>query len=57
MINGIGLGALLWSGEALCTELLAVHGNMTAASYRNEILRPVAMTLVQQRQLGGHKRY
>ena len=47
--NGIGLGVdPLWSGEALLT---VVAGNMTAVRYRDEILRPVAVPLVQQRNL------
>ena len=47
--NGIGLGvAPLWSGES---QLIIVAGNMTAVRYRDEILRPVAVPLVQQRNL------
>ena len=54
--NRIGLGvAPLWSGEALLTgiksQLIIVVGNMTAVRYRDEILRPVAVPLVQQRNL------
>ena len=52
---------MVWGGivHGIKLQLLAVHCNITAARYRNEILRPVAMTLVQQRQLGGggHNRY
>ena len=44
--NGIGLEvAPLWS------QLIIVAGNMTAVRYRDEILRPVAVPLVQQRNL------
>ena len=54
--NGIGFGvAPLWSGEALLdgikSQLIIVAGNMTAVRYRDEILRPVAVPLVQQRNL------
>ena len=33
------------------SQLIVVEGNMTALSHRDEILRPVAVPLVQQRQL------
>ena len=33
------------------SQLIVVEGNMTAVKYRDEILRPVAAPLLQQRQL------
>ena len=54
--NGIGLGGgsvMVWGGIAhgIKSQLIIVAGNMTAVRYRDEILRPVAVPLVQQRNL------
>ena len=54
--NGIGLGGgsvMVWGGIAhrIKSQLIIVAGNMTAVRYRDEILRPVADPLVQQRNL------
>ena len=54
--NGIGLGGgsvMVWGGIAhgIKSQLIIVAGNMTAIRYRDEILRPVAVPLVQQRNL------
>ena len=47
--------APLWSGEGYFTGLshrwLCWAGNLTAVRYRNEILRPAAVSLVQQHSL------
>ena len=47
--------APLWSGggnsHGIKSQLIIVVGNMTAVRYRDEILRPVAVPLVQQRNL------
>ena len=45
--NGIGLGV----AHGIKSQLIIVAGNMTAVKYRDEILRPVAVPLVQQRNL------
>ena len=44
---------LVWGGIAhgIKSQLIIVAGNMTAVRYRDEILRPVAVPLVQQRNL------
>ena len=44
---------LVWRGIAhgIKSQLIIVAGNMTAVRYRDEILRPVAVPLVQQRNL------
>ena len=52
--NRFGGGSVMvWGGIAhgIKSQLIIVAGNMTAARYRNEILRPVAVLLVQQRNL------
>ena len=54
--NGIGFGGgsvMVWGGIAhgIKSQLIIVAGNMTAVKYRDEILRPVAVPLVQQRNL------
>ena len=43
----------VWGGTAhgIKSQLIIVAGNMTAVRYRDEILRPVAVPLVQQRNL------
>ena len=43
-----GLGRLCAQGKS---HLIVIEGNMTAVRYKNDILRPVAVPLVQQRQL------
>ena len=42
---------MVWGGIAhrIKSQLIIVAGNMTAVRYRDEILRPVAVPLVQQR--------
>ena len=44
---------MVWGGIAhgIKSQLIIVAGNMTAVRYRVEILRPVAVPLVQQRNL------
>ena len=44
---------MVWGGIAhwIKSQLIIVEGNMTAERYRDEILRPVAVPLVQQRNL------
>ena len=44
---------MVWGGIAheIKSQLIIVAGNMTAVRYRDEILRPVAVLLVQQRYL------
>ena len=44
---------MVWEGIAhgIKLQLIIVAGNMTAVRYRDEILRPVAVPLVQQRNL------
>ena len=54
--NGIGLGGgsvIVWGGIAhgIKSQLIIVAGNMTAVRYRDEILRPVAVPLMQQHNL------
>ena len=65
LLNGIGLGvASLWSmgggvgggggggiAHGIKSQLIIVAGNMTTVRYRDEILRPVAVPLVQQGNL------
>ena len=51
--NGIGLGGgsvMVWRGIAhgIKSQLIIVAGNMTAVRYRDEILRLVAVPLVQR---------
>ena len=44
---------MVWGGIAhgIKSQLIIVVGNMTAVRYRDEILRPVAVPLVQQSNL------
>ena len=44
---------MVWGGIAhgIKSQLIIVAGNMTAVRYRDEILRAVAVPLVQQRNL------
>ena len=44
---------MVWGGIAhgIKSQLIIVAGNMTAVRYRDDILRPVAVPLVQQRNL------
>ena len=44
---------MVWGGIAygIKSQLIIVAGNMTAVRYRDEILCPVAVPLVQQRNL------
>ena len=44
---------MVWGGIAhgIKSQLIIAAGNMTAVRYRDEILRPVAVPLVQQRNL------
>ena len=44
---------LVWGGIAhgVKAQLIVVEGNMTAVKYNDEIFRPTAVPLVQQRQL------
>ena len=44
---------MVWGGIAqrVKSQLSVVEGNMIAVRYRDEILRPVAVPLLQQRQL------
>ena len=44
---------MVWGGIAhgIKSQLIIVAGNMTAVRYRDEILRPAAVPLVQQRNL------
>ena len=37
--------------QGVKSQVIVVEGNMTVVSYRDEILRPTAVPLVQQRQL------
>ena len=48
-----GGSVMAWGGIAhgIKSQLIIVAGNMTAVRYRDEILRPVAVPLVQQRNL------
>ena len=48
-----GGSVMVWGGIAhgIKSQLIIVAGNMTAVRYRDEILRPVAVPLVQQRNL------
>ena len=48
-----GGSVMVWGGFAhgIKSQLIIVAGNMTAVRYRDEILRPVAVPLVQQRNL------
>ena len=48
-----GGSVMVWGGIAygIKSQLIIVAGNMTAVRYRGEILRPVAVPLVQQRNL------
>ena len=48
-----GSSVMVWGGIAhgIKSQLIIVAGNMTAVWYRDEILRPVAVPLVQQRKL------
>ena len=48
-----GGSVMFWGGIAhgIKSQLIIVAGNMTAVRYRDEILRPVAVPLVQQRNL------
>ena len=48
-----GGSVMVWGGIAhgIKSQLIIVAGNMTAVSYRDEVLRPVAVPLVQQRNL------
>ena len=47
----VGDSVMVWGGIAhgIKSQLIIVAGNMTAVRYRDEILRPVAVPLVQQR--------
>ena len=49
----VGGSVMVWGGIAhgIKSQLIIVAGNMTAVRYRDEILRPVAVPLVQQRNL------
>ena len=44
---------MVWGGIAhgVKSQLIVVDGNMTAVRYRYEIMRPIAVPLVQQRHL------
>ena len=44
---------MVWGGIAhgIKPQLIIVAGNMTAVRYKDKILRPVAVPLVQQRNL------
>ena len=44
---------MVWGGilHGVQSPLIVVPGNLTAVSYRDEILRPVAIPLVQQYQM------
>ena len=48
-----GGSVMVWGGIAhgIKSQLIIVAGNMTAVRYRDEVLRPVAVPLVQQRNL------
>ena len=48
-----GGSVMVWGGIAhwIKSQLIIVAGNMTAVRYRDEILHPVAVPLVQQRNL------
>ena len=48
-----GGSVMVWGGIAhgVKSQLIIVAGNMTAVRYMDEILRPVAVPLVQQRNL------
>ena len=48
-----GGSVMVWGGifHGIKSQLIIVAGNMTAVRYRDEILRPVAVPLVQQRNL------
>ena len=49
-----GSGSIMvWGGIAhgVKLQLIVVEGDMTAVRYRDEILRPISVPLVQQRQL------
>ena len=53
--NGIGLEWLRYGlgrfAHGIKSQLIIVAGNMTAVRYMDEILHPVAVPLVQQRNL------
>ena len=40
-----------WISPGVKSPLIVVPGNLTAVRYRDEILRPVAVPLVQQHQM------
>ena len=44
---------MVWGGivQGVKSQVIVVEGNMTVVSYRDEILRPNAVPLVQQRHL------
>ena len=44
---------MVWGGisHGVKSQLIVIGGNLTALRYRDEVLRPVAVPLVQQRQL------
>ena len=44
---------MVWGGisHGVKSPLIVVPGNLTAVRYRDEILRPVAVPLVQQHQM------
>ena len=44
---------MVWGGisHGVKSPLIVVSGNLTAVRYRDEILRPVAVPLVQQHQM------
>ena len=48
-----GVSIIVWGGIAhgVRSQLIVVDGNMTTVSHRDEILCPVAIPLVQERQL------
>ena len=48
-----GGSVMVWGGISQCVKspLIVVPGNLTAVRYRDEILRPVAVPLVQQHQM------
>ena len=48
-----GGSVMVWGGiaQGIKSQLIIVAGNITAVRYRDEILRPVAVPLVQQRNL------
>ena len=44
---------MVWGGisHGVKSPLIVVPGNLTAVRYRDEILRPIAVPLVQQHQM------